>query len=220
MHKMALAAVAAAMSVGFAAPAMAAPTHFVGDYSVDVLYNGVPNSNNGLEMNYVDLPGDVDFTLDVGQSTQINLFKLFANEGSIQPDDLNSQPIQVGVAFTLPQAFGGSIGGETDGNGVPVYFFGKLLGYGLESASVQWNGPQDLHFGNGGLLRVSLNDVSSFNFGLVDLTPGSKHGAKIKATFEYVSAPTAVPEPAAWAMMITGFGFAGTMLRRRRAMVA
>ena len=30
----------------------------------------------------------------------------------------------------------------------------------------------------------------------------------------------AVPEPAAWAMMITGFGLAGTALRRRRSIAA
>jgi len=31
---------------------------------------------------------------------------------------------------------------------------------------------------------------------------------------------TAVPEPATWAMMILGFGAAGSVLRRRRAAVA
>lgn len=35
-----------------------------------------------------------------------------------------------------------------------------------------------------------------------------------------VSASMAVPEPAAWALMIIGFGAAGAMLRRRRAVVA
>jgi hypothetical protein len=29
-----------------------------------------------------------------------------------------------------------------------------------------------------------------------------------------------VPEPATWAMMIIGFGAAGSMIRRRRAVVA
>jgi hypothetical protein len=33
----------------------------------------------------------------------------------------------------------------------------------------------------------------------------------------YVTVPTAVPEPATWAMMIAGFGLAGAALRRRRA---
>jgi hypothetical protein len=32
--------------------------------------------------------------------------------------------------------------------------------------------------------------------------------------------PAAVPEPAAWALMIAGFGLAGTALRRRRSVVA
>lgn len=32
--------------------------------------------------------------------------------------------------------------------------------------------------------------------------------------------PIAVPEPASWALMISGFGLAGTALRRRRAIIA
>lgn len=35
-----------------------------------------------------------------------------------------------------------------------------------------------------------------------------------------LTAVSAIPEPATWAMMITGFGMAGAMLRRRRAGVA
>jgi hypothetical protein len=34
------------------------------------------------------------------------------------------------------------------------------------------------------------------------------------------SAGSAVPEPASWALMISGFGLAGAVLRRRRALVA
>lgn len=34
--------------------------------------------------------------------------------------------------------------------------------------------------------------------------------------FEYVFAPSAVPEPATWAMMVAGFGLAGGALRRSR----
>jgi hypothetical protein len=33
-----------------------------------------------------------------------------------------------------------------------------------------------------------------------------------------ISAPSAVPEPAAWAMMIAGFGLVGSTLRRRRVL--
>ena len=35
-----------------------------------------------------------------------------------------------------------------------------------------------------------------------------------------VNPPSAVPEPATWAMMITGFGLAGTALRRRNRALA
>lgn len=35
--------------------------------------------------------------------------------------------------------------------------------------------------------------------------------------FQITSVPGAVPEPATWAMMITGFGLAGTAIRRRRS---
>ena len=40
------------------------------------------------------------------------------------------------------------------------------------------------------------------------------------AFIDNVSASVAVPEPAAWALMIIGFGAAGAMLRRRRTVVA
>ena len=39
-------------------------------------------------------------------------------------------------------------------------------------------------------------------------------------SFEIDNLATGAPEPAAWAMMITGFGLAGAMIRRRRAVVA
>lgn len=48
-----------------------------------------------------------------------------------------------------------------------------------------------------------------------------KPGANAYADFTTNSnGPGAVPEPAAWALMITGFGAAGAMLRRRRAAAA
>lgn len=37
---------------------------------------------------------------------------------------------------------------------------------------------------------------------------------------EGIASLSAVPEPAAWAMMVVGFGFAGTAMRRRRTAVA
>ena len=39
-------------------------------------------------------------------------------------------------------------------------------------------------------------------------------------TFSAVLAPSAVPEPASWALMIGGFGLAGAALRRQRGIKA
>lgn len=47
-----------------------------------------------------------------------------------------------------------------------------------------------------------------------DETDGSFGGTELPIN------PGAVPEPAAWALMISGFGFAGAALRRRRALAA
>lgn len=50
--------------------------------------------------------------------------------------------------------------------------------------------------------------------------PGGTGTPVYDAGFVTVPAPGAVPEPATWAMMISGFGGAGMMLRRRRSSVA
>jgi hypothetical protein len=67
----------------------------------------------------------------------------------------------------------------------------------------------------------SMNNVAALN----DLSPS--HLAGKKAVFEGPSGPmsmpiilvplAAVPEPAAWGLLIAGFGFAGVVLRGRRS---
>ena len=57
----------------------------------------------------------------------------------------------------------------------------------------------------------SLGGVAVFNTQLT----GDQVDALYNAAF--VGPPGGVPEPASWALMISGFGVAGSMLRRRRA---
>lgn len=54
----------------------------------------------------------------------------------------------------------------------------------------------------------------------IDLFTGDNRGPGIQIDNVRYNEVAGVPEPAAWALMIGGFGMAGTMLRRRRAIQA
>ncbi len=62
---------------------------------------------------------------------------------------------------------------------------------------------------------------STFAFRWVDLdATGADDGLAIDDVSVLAAPVSAVPEPASWALMLTGFGLAGAALRRRRAVVA
>lgn len=61
-----------------------------------------------------------------------------------------------------------------------------------------------------GLTFSVAGDTLTVNWG------GTKSPAELYADFRFGGA--AVPEPATWAMLIAGFGLAGTALRRRRSL--
>ena len=69
-------------------------------------------------------------------------------------------------------------------------------------------------FAAGTDLRIVVGGRGNGDFG--SLTGGGGGGG----SFVYYGAPVAVPEPATWALMISGCGMAGAALRRRRATVA
>lgn len=81
------------------------------------------------------------------------------------------------------------------------------------------NGAFDLRFGGfgggpfgGSLDFVSATGVLSFqpNFGPLYFVGGFNLG-----TYEATTAAAAVPEPASWALLVTGFGLTGAVMRRR-----
>ncbi|HEX5377755.1 MAG TPA: PEPxxWA-CTERM sorting domain-containing protein [Phenylobacterium sp.] len=185
-----------------AAPASAAV--FVGDYTVTAINSADP----GLKVHATDLPGAINLNLaHPGSSQIVNLFKLWTDEGSVQLfEDTVPKPISVRFNFIFPSAFGGSVDGDTYG----------VWGV-FQKGRVSWDGPTDLMFGKGGLLRVSLRDAH-FNddCAFCGLHDGPASGATISAKFTLLA--NAVPEPATWAMMITGFGLVGMSIRRRRAL--
>jgi hypothetical protein len=71
---------------------------------------------------------------------------------------------------------------------------------------------------------VAQTDIKWFAFGFMP-NNGSYNGADcfhcgFNPGFEGVAGAGGAPEPAAWALMIGGFGLAGASLRRRRAIAA
>lgn len=190
------AALAALATAVIASSANAAT--FVATYTV-AAYGG----SNGLQIETWDNPNNINFVLNsVGQSSTEALFRIYTNETSVDGSDLTPKSINVHFNFTSPTNFGGDVSGTT---------FGEIEGQ-YQDGHVTWNDPVILNF-TGGRLKVTMNDAD-FNRGRFGLDQGYYDGADICANFELMSG--AVPEPATWAMMITGFGMAGVALRRRR----
>jgi hypothetical protein len=116
-------------------------------------------------------------------------------------------------------------------NGTPVSFsssFGNFVGSIINVATIPSpNARVGLNiFGN----FTPIGTLSAFSAGPADLTlsftqtgdlsPNSPQPSISGSfTFSSPSMIAAVPEPASWAMLITGFGMTGAVLRRRKAAV-
>ena len=191
----------AAMAAAVCTATVANATAFVGTFDVTA------NQGSGLIINSAPDNGPVSFNLTPGHSVTQGIFDIYTPESALNGDDLNARPISVAFNFTAPTGFGGTVGGTTD-----TAIFGIF-----DAGSVHWTNPAILTFGNGGVLQISLSD-EVFNGGFIgSFNDGVGHGAEVHATYKLIhdSLP-GVPEPASWALMIGGFGMAGSMLRRRR----
>jgi len=206
-----MAAAAAALALTVTASAANALTVFSGSVASVQANGGDP----GLVVHTGNY-NTFNVPLEVGVvSAPVGLFSIWTNESDIGWDDFAHKNIFVELAFTSPQ---GPWGGD------PIE--GQTFGFHLilaEGGEVTWDAPEILTFGNGGQVRVTLLPAS-FNWGAFtgSTTPGQQYGAVVDAKFELLSesVTSAVPEPATWAMMITGFGLAGTAIRRRRTTFA
>lgn len=106
--------------------------------------------------------------------------------------DIAANPDYSGVRVAIVGANGETIGTESFAlnQGQPVVWSGRTLTFVADSTST-----------------------------LITFSSGNPENCCYGAAIDNVSV-TGVPEPATWALMIAGFGGAGAMLRRRRAVAA
>jgi flagellin-like hook-associated protein FlgL len=156
----------------------------------------------GLELETNASSGSFSVTLAQGQSTTLNLFRLWTDEPQVDADDLVAR--QITAAFSLTNyVASGAINGTSIGT--------SLFGF-LQWGRVDWTAPLTLNYGNGGQLSILLNS-GAFNLGLFGLSPGSANGLNITATITNLVDPAPVPLPAAGGLLALALGLVG--LRRR-----
>jgi hypothetical protein len=135
-----------------------------------------------------------------------------------------------GSATATSAGFGGSPGGAIDGNASisfgPHFFHSNSSSSG-EKLSITLGRTADLTqlriFGRDGVRERDFWNVKVFNAQNVVLFEGQLDARTTQGSVAVADfAPTGgIPEPSTWAMMILGFGAAGTAIRsRRRASVA
>jgi len=111
------------------------------------------------------------------------------------------------------------------GDSDPTVDFATLLN-GVTYIGIHWGkgqGPSDNEGGVTGYYRLDLASDAELDF--FQTAFGSNSGARLYATEDCVGRTCGgggneIPEPSTWALMIMGFGSAGAMLRRRKAVVA
>jgi hypothetical protein len=179
---------------------------FIGDSTSSYLYGGAGFGANPLLDAYIVVAGvKIDLLAQSGLVQQ-----------QVGPDGLIEQ--QSDNSWNTMSVQGGGVQFENYDRGLTLGAYGSF--------------PTALDFGLSGLQTYSVNfDPSTPGFGSAsDCDTVSRYGGPNAGTttpyclnfslrpdsFSVVDPPAGVPEPAQWALLLTGFGLAGTMLRHRR----
>ena len=227
-----IAAVAATAALAFSASAANA-TVFAGNWTLTVGNNSDP----GHLKIFTDTTGGI-FSKDLGapnpEFAYEDLFQMWTNEGTVNPDDLNNTTLSLKFTFTSPDDNNGPIVVDGVSHG-----YAEVLGF-FQGGELIWSNPvQTLEWGHNlpnvvdpvrMTLTVSGGRFNEGGFWSTDQNCNWKgkncqpqgEALGVTAKFEWDNDPTfsaiAAPEPGTWALMIGGFGMAGAAIRRRRSL--
>lgn len=195
----------AAAALALALPGAVSAATFNGSFNI----TGTAFADPGLVVRTADNANPFGFDLEDGQSTSVNLFRVWTDEVAVNDDDRQARIMDVNLSVN---GANGTISGESYGAN------GGLFGL-FEGGRVDWGNPLALDVGTG-TLTVSLfsglfSSSTDFNWGFIDIAEGYKHGADVYAKFSYDAAP--VPLPAGLALILSGLGALGVVGARRKA---
>lgn len=144
---------------------------------------------------------------DIGAFSQVTALAYNVSIASV------GNSYQMDMMFSLSDSTGGSRLGVR-----PGYAAGPGSGTYTGARDLLAGPTFDLFTGADGLLRVEFSDQDYDD--VRNGIDGRWRSGTITLTYEPVPPTSAVPEPATWAVMITGLGLAGAALRRRKTIAA
>ncbi len=219
-------ALAAALSSGAAKASVVLSDNFDGEHGGTSALNYAGFANWDVT-GKVDLVRQADYGINCVTGSCVDL------DGTTGPGKIttkSSYSFNVGDTVTLTWA----LSGNQRGGGADNFLAGFVFGGATQTDNVTFFGTNFGSFNgsslNGTLLGVASSyawTTSSFSFvagsaGTLKAYLGTESADNVGPVVDNVSLSITggVPEPATWAMMILGFGFAGAALRRRRAAFA
>jgi len=192
-------AAASAAAIAMAAPAAAATTFQLDTNPANTFLNVTVNPTScvfgSCQLSASLATPFPNFSLNVGESRTFDFARLNVGSGF----GVGSATLDAQIGFVLPTA------GPAGSGGSASYFrVGGLFTPGVLGGTLTWDTPaQQITAANGHRFTVSFGNLSGAQFGANVAVP-------VTITLD------AVPEPAAWAMMIIGFGAIGGAARAAR----